>query len=287
MIIMDSYLLKRSEEFNISGREEVNINLSLDRVPVEPKTKIIGKVIDRCNNGIEGATVKIFTSNYIPVEHVTTNSCGEFVFKNIIPSGRYYVIATAPAYKVSKSYERVVRQNTTTQLIIKLERDENSCLGVLYGYVRDGVGKGIDNATVKVFSYNKPNNMEAITRTNNDGEYLVYGLRPGKYFIIAEKIGYKFTDMVSFIIEANEFTKLDLVLYVITSQSKGTISGKIVSCGIKVPYAVVSLYRIENNESRLIQIKRCNEDGVYLFGDIEPGSYVIKCNNSQQIVWCN
>lgn len=53
MTIKDIYLLKKSEEFNISGMKEVNINLSLERVPVKPKTIIKGKVINKYNNVIE------------------------------------------------------------------------------------------------------------------------------------------------------------------------------------------------------------------------------------------
>lgn len=285
MIIKDIYLLERSEEFNVAHREEVTVNLSLRREPVKPKTIIKGKVIDKCNNCIEGAIVKIFTLKYKPIEHVTTNSCGKFLFKDIILPGMYYVIATAPAYKVSKAYSIIVLPNSVTNLIITLDKEDCS-LGVLYGHVRDGAGKGIDNAVVKLFSYNNPENIEAITHTNNDGEYLIYGLNSGKYFIISEKPGYMFSSKVSLIIEENEFTKLDLFLYEITSHRKGTISGQITSQCQEVPYAFVALYKLDNdNNSTLIKIKRCNEDGVYLFEDIDPGSYVVKSKDTERMVY--
>lgn len=286
MIIKDIYLLERSEEFNVSNREEVTVNLSLKREPVKPRTIVRGKVIDKYNNCIEGAIVKIFTLKYKPIEHVTTNSCGKFLFKDIILPGIYYVIATAPSYKVSKGYSIIVLPNSVTKLIIKLDK-EDCGLGVLYGHVKDGIGKGIDNAVVKLFSYNNPENIEAITHTNNDGEYLVYGLRPGKYFIISEKPGYMLSSKVSLIIEGNEFTKLDLFLYEITSHRKGTISGQITSKCQEGSCALVALYKLDkDNNSTLIKIKRCNEDGVYLFEDIDPGSYVVKSNDTEQIVCC-
>ena len=283
MIIKDIYLLERSEEVKISGREEVNINLSLEKAPLEFNTKILGKIIDKCDDGIKDATVKIFTLDYTPVEHTTTNCRGDFVFENIIPPGEYYVIATAPTYKVSKSYKVTLKQNSIVQLNIQLDREEGSCLGVLYGYITDGFGKGLNNATVKVFSYDNPDNLVAITHTNDDGEYLVYSLIPGKYFITAEKTGYYLPSKVLVTIDGKKFKKLNLALSIIIPENKGTISGQITSSGVNVPYAIVSLYKIYNDRTTLIQIKVCNEEGVYLFGDVQPGSYIVKSNKSEEV----
>lgn len=285
MVIKDIYLLARSEELHVSKGEEVNVNLNLERAPDKPKTRIYGRVVDRCNEGIEGATVKIFTLNYEPVEHTVTDSYGDFSF-NKIPPGRYYVIAVAQKYKVSRSYEIEVDKKSKVCLIITLKKEKNYGLGILYGKVRDGDGQGIGDAVVKVLSYSNQNVVDAITHTNDDGEYIVYGLKPGKYFAIVMKTGYMFQNKASFIIVANDFTKLDLFLYEEASHMKGTISGKVISKKQSVPYALVELYSVCNGDNTLIRIKRCNEDGVYLFEDIEPGVYLIRSNKLEQKVYC-
>lgn len=287
MIIRDIFLLERSEEFQLSYREEVTVDLSLKKAPVIPETLIIGKVVDDKYNVIKDVTVKIFTLNYKPIEHTKADSCGRFSFNNVIFPGMYYIIATAPGYNVSKGYKIEVKKSHLSKLIIELHKEENCNLGVVYGVVKNRAGKGIDNVAINIFRDKNSENVAAVTYSNNDGEYIVYGLKAGKYFIIANKIGYNLPSKISLIIEANEVTNLDLILYESTFSGSGTISGQILCKEEKVPYALVALYSLDkNNNSHLIKIKQCNEDGVYLFGDIEPGKYMVRCKKIERIVEC-
>lgn len=94
MVIRDSYLLQRSEQFNLCPRQEMTVDLSLKKAPKEPCTVLMGSVAGNCAQ-IEGATVKVIDRCNKPIAHTVTDNKGKFIFENILPPGEYKVIATA------------------------------------------------------------------------------------------------------------------------------------------------------------------------------------------------
>lgn len=277
MPIKDSFYLQRSDSFYLEPREEVTINLSLTRVPDEPNTIFIGMVTDECCEPIPDATVKVFNLEYVPIEHTITNEHGKFCFNNILSPGKYIVIAVAENFKVSMSCMITIIPNIEIKQTIKLYKNDILYSGTVYGNVIDDTGNVLSNATVTIYCHNEPETIFAITYSNSDGEYLVYGLKKGQYLIKAEKKGYTVPDKVSFIIrQINEFVSLDLLMYAESSMQRGTISGKIKSKGLVVPNAVVALYKIDDEKHTLVQIKEANKEGVYLFSEVSPGEYLVK-----------
>lgn len=275
MVIRDIYLLQRSEQFYLDSRQEMTVDLSLEKVPKEPCTILTGKVAGKCGH-IEGATVKVLDRNNNPIAHAVTDHEGTFIFENILPPGEYIVIATAEGYKVSKVYRCKLNPRKPVSISIWLEASECINLATVYGVVYNEVNSELANAKILITDYDKPNIYEAFTETNADGEYLVYGLIPKKYWIFASKEGYFLPQKISFELTPNEIACVNLFLYPDESSTDGTVSGKIDYYGQDVPNAVVALYKVEERGHFLLATKETNESGFYLFPNVKPGEYLVK-----------
>lgn len=281
MVIRDIYLLQQSDDFYIYPLQEVSVDLALEKAPVKPHTFLSGKVYG-CNGPILGAIVKVFTSDYVPVLHTETNSDGRFVIKNVLPAGSYHVLATADGYKVSEDHIVSLESRKSVNIRIKLKSSDLIHYSTLYGIVRDEMGHKLSDVSIRLYNYECQNKIEAITQTNSDGEYLVYGLKPGKYLITAYKNGYTFNQPVTLECFPNEMLPLDLFLNEDYSLRNGTVSGRIEFNGSPVSYAAVALYRVEENRNTLIAIEEANDGGMYLFGNVHPGAYLVKAKLEDQ-----
>lgn len=275
MTIIDVLQLESSEIFTVGPRQEISVDLSLKRVPVMPDTKLTGQVIGHCLP-IAGATVKVLDRNYNPIYHVTTNSRGNYLFLKVLPAGDYNVIATADNYRTSKEYHISLKTGEDLSLTIELRPDSFINFGTIYGTVRNDKGNKLADAKVVIQKYDDADNATAITTSNADGEYLVYGLKPGKYWISAAKDGYSFYKRSSFEIRPKDIIVMDLFLYEIIACRNGTISGQMLYKDQPASHVVVALYSIVGDNHNLIQIKGANSNGVYLFAGVAPGKYLIK-----------
>ncbi len=273
MVIRDIYLLQRSEQFNLGPRQEMTVDLSLKKVPKEPCTVLTGSVTGKCGQ-IEGATVKVLDMNNKPIAHAVTDHEGNYIFENILPPGEYIVIATAEGYKVSRVYRLLLESRKPVSIFIRLEVSDYLNFASVYGVVYNEVNLGLANAKIKITSYDKPKIYEAFTQTNEDGEYLVYGLKPGKYRITALIEGYMPPEKILFELLPNEITCVNLFLYSDVSLQDGTISGKIDYYDKDVP--VVALYKVKASGHILLATKETNESGLYLFPKVKPGEYLVK-----------
>lgn len=276
MAIRDIYLLQCSNGFHLNPRQEVSVDLALYKVPVEPRTLISGQVIGSCGP-LLGATVKVFSMDYTPLLHAVTDAEGRFQFRNMLYPGNYRLIATADGYSVSSNYMVFLEPKNPVNVIVKLKVSDLVNHATIYGIVRDNnSGFGLCNAVIRVYNDCNFEKIEAVSRSNEDGEYMIYGLDPGKYRITASKTGFVFQQPVFFECFPNETLPLDLFLYEDIRLRNGTVTGKIEHNGMAVPGAAVALYRVENNRHTLIAVKKTNDEGVYLFGDVQPGAYLIK-----------
>ena len=275
MAIRDVYLLQRSEQFYLAPRQEMTVDLSLKEAPKEPCTVLMGCVAGKCGQ-IEGATVKVLDRSNKPIAHTVTDQKGKFVFENILPPGEYKVIATAEGYKISTVYRLMLESRKPVSIFIWLEVSNYVNLATIYGVVYNEVNLGLANAKILIEDYDKPDIYEVLTHTNEDGEYLVYGLKPGKYRITALIEGYMPPQKISFESLPNEITCVNLFLYPDVFLQDGTISGIIEYYDKDVPNAVVALYKVEGSNHILLATKETNKSGFYLFPNVKPGEYLVK-----------
>jgi hypothetical protein len=275
MAIRDIYRLQRSEQFILGPRQEITVNLSLEKTQEEPCTFLLGCVTGSCKP-VKGATVKAFDRDYKPIAHTVTDPEGRFVFLKLLPPGEYKVIATAEGYKVSRAYELTLEPGKPVIMHICLEVSDIFKLGTLYGVVYNEVNLGLPNAKVLLSDYHRPDAYEAFTQTNTDGEFLVYGLKPKRYWLSASKEGYFLPQRIAVELYPNEMTCADLFLYPDGSPTDGTVSGIIDFQGQSVTNAVAALYRAEDRGHTLLATKETNESGFYLFPNVKPGAYIVK-----------
>lgn len=275
MAIKDIYLLKRSEPFILGPSQEATVDLSLEKAPHALCTILTGVVTGKCGP-IEGATVKVLDRNNKPVAHTVTEHKGEFIFENILPPGAYKVLATAEGYKVSSVYRLRLEPRKPVSIHIRLEVSDFINHATVYGVVYSEANLGLANAEVLITDYDKPAFYEAYTQTNADGEFLVYGLKPKKYWVSASKEGFISPQKISVELAPNEKACVNLVMYPDQSPSNGTVCGVIDSFGQGVSNAVAALYKVEESGHTLMATKETNENGFYLFPNVKPGEYLIK-----------
>lgn len=210
MAIKDKYRLKRSNPFVLSQREEVTVNLSLSKAPIKPCTLLLGSINGK-NGQIKGATVKVFDYCFNPIEHTVTDEKGCFAFENSLPSGDYFVMATADNYAVSEACRVLIFKDVPVSICIWLsEKDINTAV---YGITYDQANKPLTNVNITITEDNNKKLCVAVTKTDDYGEYIVYGLKPGKYQISASKEGYSFPQNLSFELLPKEFTLINLFLH--------------------------------------------------------------------------
>lgn len=275
MVIRDLYLLQRSDDFHLLPRQEAQIDLALVKITPVPNTALSGLVLGVCGP-LAKATVKVLRMDNAPLMHTVTDKNGFFSFKNMLPAGDYRVLATADRYRVSGDYHVSLLPNRPKYMILRLEYSALSCNATVYGMVRDNSGAALSDVEIRIYDLRCTKKMAACSRSNSDGEYLVYGLKPGKYQIMAQKSGYVFPQPATFQCLPNDILPLDLFLYVDGCLQNGTVSGEIKCQGKPVPHGVAALYREEDGGHRLIAVKEANDEGIYLFDHVPPGEYLVK-----------
>lgn len=212
MAIKDKYRLKRSNPFVLSQREEVTVNLSLSKAPIKPCTLLLGSINGK-NGQIKGATVKVFDYCFNPIEHTVTDEKGCFAFENSLPSGDYFVMATADNYAVSEACRVLIFKDVPVSICIWLSETEKNLNNGVYGIAYDQANKKLPYATISISEEASQKKLVATTQTNEDGEYVVYGLKAGKYQISAFKEGYFFPQSLLFEIFPKEYTLVNIFLY--------------------------------------------------------------------------
>lgn len=114
----------------------------------------------------------------------TTNDKGVFLFNNI-PPGKYILSLISNDYcsKKIKICISLCRQFYNIGILCAKRKMK---FGTINGLITDNFGNPIDNALVVLFDAKNDTPLYA-TYTNEKGVYLIGGILPGKYYIIAQK----------------------------------------------------------------------------------------------------
>lgn len=274
-MIQDIYSLKRSDEFFLGPGQETVINLVLEKALPFPCTKLYGQVVGDIKP-ISGATVKLCDTNFNPLCHTVTDCRGSFSLIDTLPPGDYQIVAVANGFQTSESSLISLKPHHISHITIRLSPDKNAALGTVYGVVRGETNRPLPKTQVYLFNANDMVYPVAVTTSNADGEYLIFGINPGNYAIAACRRGYILPEKICVSILSGEVSLADIYLYISAEALQGTISGKIVYQNKAVPNALTALYRIENNSCTLIQTRYSNSQGFYLFSNLPAGKYIVK-----------
>lgn len=286
MATIDQYNLKASEQFIISGTEEVTENFQLISSTTAEEGIITGTVTSSLDSApIEGATVKIFNSSDIPVAHAITNPQGQYTIPTVV-KGTYKVVAAMNGYLTPLVIPVTVVANRPTTVNITLTPDPNAASNTVYGIIREA-GTLIPLSQAIVNTYQVQGTTQTListTLTNSTGQYLSPHLADGDYLIIANKAGYDQTTSAVTTLAGAEIASLDMTLYTNAVTNTGTVSGIITDSTTLLPIgsATVALYEIIGTAETLLKLTKTNSAGRYLFGSVEASNYIVKAFSQKE-----
>lgn len=231
---------------------------------------IMGNVSDKTTGKpIEGVCIKICDNEYNPIAYNFSDIDGNFsVEGTFTPSVR--IIAAKNGYGIISS--EALPSDGLRKKALNLEMIPSPNYGiVLFGCVKDSQQKPLGGIKVTIFrSYSL--NPYDFTFTNEEGLYVFDNIEPGQYRIALQSQNYN-ERIVN--IEAGRDTPIVTLetVYLKKKILKGTIHGIITDRNnVPVSNALVVLLNGNNNP---IQVTYTNEDGIYMFYRLDPGTYSI------------
>lgn len=286
MYIHDIYVLEESVSFELKTHEEATINLELEKVPPYYHTLLTGKVLDK-DLPIKNATVMVLDDNYSPLSRTSTNENGIYRFSNILKPGKYNVIASAIGYSTSDMKTIIINQNELTKLLFKLKKSLIFINGIVYGKILEAVSrKPIKNADIYLKSSKHDDTTIYKTMSNHNGQYLIYNILPNNYKMIIQKQGYMVTEPLILKIEKHSRFILYFDLIKNSNDCNNTISGTITFDEKPISRVAVFLYLLDKQENeKIVQIQETNENGFFLFTNVENGSYLVKGKQQNNVIY--
>lgn len=313
-IFKDKYTLTQSVSKTILNvSDEIRLDLSLSLLKDTIFARVEGVVTDLNSNPIEGALVQVYDINLNPLIHTLTNQNGYFIFENNIPipglssvstfsSGEVQPFSYSPiTYNISAiSLGKKLKFSTSFTLQngdikIKdfiLENDSGALLGAITGNVYDETSLNpISGAVLSMFKVNTDGSEVLIQRsfTNEYGSFIFPNLNLGNYKLRINSLGYLEKTVYSSITSSGQIVSLPIPMQADQNAAFGTISGTIVdNLNAPINRADVILYKVnEDNSLTPLGFTKTNISGVYLFVNVEPGTYKIKSNEFEIITIVN
>lgn len=223
---------------------------------------IAGTVTDASNgNPVSGATVDIY-SGFTLVTSTVTDGSGNYSVSGLAP-GTYIVAGSAPNYS-SEIRGAIVVSNVTTTVDIPLDPNP----GTLSGTVTNSVTTDpIAGAKVSVYE-----GMVLITTvlTDGSGNYLVSGLLPGTYNVLAEATDFQ-EEVKTAVITSNSNTVVDFAL----DPLPGTISGTVTDANTTDPIPNATVFVVK--DGMLFGVGVTDANGDYVIPSLPPGTYSVVC----------
>jgi hypothetical protein len=153
--------------------------------------------------------------------------------------------------------------------------------------LESGSGKPIEDADIYLKSVGYDKTIYK-TISNQNGQYLIYNITPNQYEMIVQKQSYRTTEPLLLKIERYSQICLYFDLIENANECKNTISGVITHDNIPLSKVAVFLYLFgtQGNE-RIVQIQETNENGFFLFSNVESGYYLVKGKLQNNVVYEN
>ncbi len=284
MAFIDQYTVGYTPQFDITGRQEITENLDLTANPVAT-SGILSGTVSSGGVGISGVTVKVFDTNDNPVAHTNTGGNGQYTIASL-PAGSYKVTAITDGYLLPVPTPVTIQANKTTTADIALTPNPETDLSVVYGKIKSSVDETpLADATVGLYADTDPPELFITASTNDEGQY-IFGLIPaGDYYVAASKLGY-YPNQTSIInVGTRELIDSELTLTADAQSNTGTVSGFIRDSvtGLAIENAGVALYSIVDSVETVIDTTRTNVLGMYLFTNVQQGTYLVKSTKQEEI----
>lgn len=269
--------LEYSADFTLQGIQEADINLNL--TPAAPPTAtVIGTVTDG-TDPIPNATVKLFDSKGVPYQHTITDASGQYILSDVA-AGSYTISAVAEGYLLSAPVGVAMAEGGTTQVDLTCTADPTLALGAIAGVVKV-TGTGTPLAGAKVSLIDSKGITVAATYTVADGEFVFYDVADGIYTMLVSADGYLTAGPILATVAGGSIVNLTVTMTQDIRTYNGTVSGIIRDqTGIAVSGCFVGLYQVtgegELQTETLVATTKTNIQGMYLFGGVKDGQYLVK-----------
>ncbi|WP_085829490.1 MSCRAMM family protein [Clostridium massiliodielmoense] len=294
-VIEDKYILGQSTSAQIqSAGEEVNLDLILQPNSNTATGGTITGTLTNTNGNtpISGAYVKLMSTSYVPIMHAITDSNGNYSLTNV-PAGTYYIFSAAPNMSLGAGTQIVVSNFGVYTQPLTLTQNPNALLGVIAGIVtNETTGDPIANAMVSLSQAGSTGSSQiGVTYTNQYGQYTFREVPIGQYSVTISNTGYQTLTTSVQISKASQIVPLkqQLIPTSPASADSGTVSGVITdSTKAPVANADVILYSVTpgsggSNTLTPVAYTQTNSNGVYLFGGLPTGSYIVKANEVELV----
>ncbi len=279
-IQIDKYLLTQSEQHAVKIGDEVRADLKLQTNQSTELVVIIGSVKNKAGEPLPNAIIKVADEKNNCLNHSHSDKEGNFSVTAPPNKGTYNVYAVLPGYLLTKNAGLVIQPRQTVQSNFILPEDPNLTQSYIAGHITTTEDKPLDKVIVTLLSINPETQAETsigFLLTNEYGQYVFNNLLPGSYKIHTEFTGYKAATIMFTITEVGQILSGDIIMELDVINSKGSIHGIIVDTdGIKLENALVVLYQVIDEKLFPIKTTYSNEDGCYLFYDVNPGNYIVK-----------
>ncbi|WP_282137851.1 carboxypeptidase regulatory-like domain-containing protein [Rossellomorea aquimaris] len=239
-------------------------NTTVTNIFLEPNPgSIQGTVVDGDTlTAISGASVQAVNGQNVIVASATTNGSGQYSFDSLLP-GSYSLIFTADGF-ATINLGAVVTSNTSTTVNAFLSK----LAGELQGTILDPNAAGIPSATVTIFIQNNIQINSVVTDSN--GNYMVSGLPPGSYTVVASAPNYT-TETVAAMIVNGQSTSLNITL----NEDPGTLTGFVRDTN-NAPIAGGSItVQISTGAGIIVATTVTSPDGTYTVQSLAPGNYTV------------
>ena len=285
-IKQDLLSLQYSQNFDIQGMQEVNVDLELPPASVSLAT-VYGVVTDG-TAPVANATVKLFDSAGLPYQHTMTDASGAYTLSGI-PAGTYSLGAVKDGYLLSDAAGVTLSAGATTQINLTCTADVSLSLGAIAGVltVADPLqGASTPLGGAKITLQDALGTTLAVTYTAADGEFAFYDLADGVYTLLSNAEGYVASSTMTAAITDGSIANVTMSMVVDSRTYNGTVSGIIRNnAGLAVAGCFVGLYQVVTvagvSQELLIATTKTNDAGKYLFGGVTGGEYLVKAKLEQ------
>ena len=281
-IKQDLYGLQYSDRFSLQGIQEAEINLNL--TPAPPPAGTITGTVTNGTDPIPNATVKLFDSTGTPFQHTVTGADGLYTL-NDVPAGSYTISAVAEGYLLSAPVGVAINTGDTAQVNLLCAAEPTLSLGAIAGVVTV-TGTGAPLAGAKVTLTGALGAMVAATYTAADGEFVFYDVADGVYTLTVSADGYLTAGPVQATVSKGSIVNLTVGMTQDVRTYNGTVSGTVQDQnGMVVADCFVGLYQVtgtgETRTETLVAVTKTNTQGMYLFGGVVAGQYLVKAKLEQ------
>src|SRR3990170_119527 len=243
---------------------------------------ISGVVTDTTFAPIPGAMVAAFSSVHpeMPAGMAMTDSTGHYRIHHLL-EGDYLVLAGASGYQ-HRWYNNVEKKENATPIHVTKGQDTPNIdfslprigfpgMGGIAGRVMDKVtGNPITGACVFTFNVDYPI-LHGYSKTDSLGHYLIKGLVPGKYEVIAKALGYlpeKYPEQVN----VPPDTIVNGINFELLHKLNGGVAGLVLNAhtGEPIPKAFIFAHKLDGSSAGFAI---SDSTGFYLIKELDPGFY--------------